>query len=295
MRRVLVVAISLLVAAPARGDAPSDGGSGEAYPWKRRAAAYESLESRFKPPAGFTRVAAAPGSYAHWLRRLPLLPVGSPVKSYRGRVIVAPGDSRLAAVVDLDLSKRDRQQCADTIMRLRGEYLHARGKGDQARFRWSGGERFSYKQWRKGIRPVKEGDRWRGFANKARPCRGRPCMRRYLEFLFAWTGTMHLQQEPRVKDPARVRAGDFLIQGGSPGHTVVLLDLARDAHGEVRALIGQGFMPAQDLHVMRAATATASADAAGGSPWFKLDFKADGVKTPFWRKFAWSDLRRFSF
>jgi len=271
--------IALLLPTPAVAD-------GKAYPWPRRAASYESLEERIKVPDGFSRVEATAGSYAQWLRRLPLLPAGTPVKSYKGRIIVGKDDSRMAAVVDLDVGRRDRQQCADTIMRLRGEYLQSRGKGDRARFRWTGGKRFSYKKWRQGIRPVKKGDRWKGFTKKARACRGRRCMRRYLEFLFIWTGTMHLQQEPRVKEPARVRAGDFFIQGGSPGHTVVILDLARGPAGELRALIGQGFMPAQDLHVMRGAD---------GSPWFKLDFKAAGVKTPFWRAFTWKELRRFSF
>lgn len=45
-------------------------------------------------------------------------------------------------------------------------------------------------------------------------------------------------------------------------------------------------MPAQDLHVLRAP---------GGSPWFELDFAAEGVTTPLWRPFAWKDLRRFRY
>ena len=110
-------------------------------------------------------------------------------------------------------------------------------------------------------------------------------MRRYLEFLFTWTGTMHLQQEPRVI-PGKVQAVDFFVQGGSPGHTVLILDLARGPGGELRALMGQGFMPAQDLHVMRGPD---------GSPWFKLDLESPGLKTPFWRTFAWKELRRFVF
>ena len=83
MRINFVATASLLVslAGPARGEIP-DGG--KVYSWARRNAAHEPLEGRFAPPSGFKRVAAPPGSYGAWLRRLPLLPAGSPVKSFRG-------------------------------------------------------------------------------------------------------------------------------------------------------------------------------------------------------------------
>ncbi len=286
-KRAHPLAAAMVIAvmgAPAQADPRSTGDTAKkAYPWPRRASSYEPLEARIPPPEGFNRVKAAPGSYTAWLRRLPLLPEGSAVKSYKGKVILEANDSRLAAVVDLDLSNRDRQQCADTIMRLRGEYHYSRGRADMIRLRWTGSKRYRYTQWRQGIRPVKVGKRFKGFSKSARSCRGHRCLRRYLEFMFSWTGTMHLMRENKVR-AADVAAGDFFIQGGSPGHTVVILDLARNAKGELRALIGQGFMPAQDLHVMRGA---------GGSPWFKLDPKGEGVRTPFWHMFGWKDLRRF--
>lgn len=263
---------------------PTAGEAARRYPWTRRAEGYEPLAARLAPPAGCTRVAARPGSYAHWLRHLPLLPAGTPVRSYRGKKILAADDPRLAAVVDLDVGSRDRQQCADTIMRLRGEYLHSAGRAGRAAFRWAGGERFSFKQWAAGLRPVKEGRRWR-FEAKARPSRGYGSFRRYLGYLFSWTGSMHMQGEPRVKKLEQARAGDFFIKGGSPGHAVVILDICEEASGGRRALIGQGFMPAQDLHLMR--------DAAG-SPWFRLD-PSQPLATPFWRPFTWRELRRFRF
>jgi len=250
------------------------------YPWTRRNAKYEPLSGRIQPPAGFKRIAVEPGSYAHWLRHLPLLPRRSPVKSYRGRRILSPRDNRLAAVVDLDLSRRNRQQCADTVMRMRGEYLHAVGSADQVSFRWPNIGRFGFKQWRQGSRPAKVGRRWRLAEAKAKPCADYACFRKYLEHMFSWTGTMHLQGEKKVAR-ADLRPGDFFIQGGSPGHVVMVLDLVKNAAGELRALIGQGFMPAQDMHVLRPA---------GRGPWFKL--RDRGVSTPFWQTFRWRHLRR---
>jgi hypothetical protein len=71
------------------------------------------------------------------------------------------------------------------------------------------------------------------------------------------------------------------VQGGSPGHVVLILDVAVGPGGEKRALIGQGYTPAQDFHVLRGA----------GGPWFRLG--EDAVATPYWSPFPWTGLRRF--
>jgi hypothetical protein len=254
------------------------------YRWARRAPGYEPLARRLPPPAGFARVAAPRGSYAHWLRHLPLLPAGTPVRSYQGRVILPAGHRALAAVVDLDVGRRDRQQCADTVMRLRGEYLHWRGRADRVRFRWAGGRRFGFQDWRRGLRPVKQDRTW-SFEARARPGRGYRSFRNYLSFISTWTGSLHLAGEPRVK-PDRVQPGDFFNQGGSPGHTVVVLDVARGPQEELRLLVGQGFMPAQDLHLLRGED---------GSPWFRWDPRRPRLKTPLWKAFGAKDLRRFKY
>jgi hypothetical protein len=255
------------------------------YRWVRQHRGYDPLGCRIAPPAGFRREAAGPGSYAHWLRHLPLRPAGTPVRSYRGRVILRGDHPALAAVVDLDVGRRDRQQCADTIIRLRGEYLFARGQADRARFRWAGGKRFGYAQWARGLRPRRQKGRW-GFVKLAPPSRGYRSFRRYLEYLFIWTGTVHLLEEPR---PRRLRTGDFFVQPGSPGpgHAVMVLDTAVDDRGRRVALLGQGFMPAQDLHVLRPLR--------GKSPWFQIDKGDAEVRTPFWAAFRRSDLRRFRY
>lgn len=279
----LALAMQLLATMPAEA-APSPSPvalAARRYLWKRRFGGYQSLSTRIAPPAGYQRVPPQPGSFAAWLRELPLLPAGSPVRAFDGRVLRDGNDPGVAAVVDLDLSRRDRQQCADSVMRLRGEYLQASGRADKASFPWAGGKRFGYKQWREGLRPVQKGRSW-AFEAKARPSSGHESFRAYLEFMFTWTGTQHLVSEPRVAAD-KLQPGDFFIQAGSPGHAVIALDLVRDAAGRRRALIGQGFMPAQDLHVLRAGD---------GSAWFELS-PPRPVQTPFWRPFAWSELRRF--
>jgi hypothetical protein len=272
---------------PAASEAPSATQATLLYRWPRRTAGYDPLSARIAAPAGFARVKVARGTYAAWLRHLPLRPAGSAVRSFAGRTIVAGNHPSLAAVVDLDLSAHDRQQCADTIMRLRGEHLFALGKAAETRFLWSGGKRFGFADWRRGLRPAKQGRGW-SFEAKAPASDGYRAFRSYLEFMFSWTGTIHQVGEPRVRF-AELQAGDFLIQGGSPGHAVVILDLARGEgarRGELRGLIGQGFMPAQDLHVLRADD---------GGAWFELR-EDRAIPVPLWGgSFSWAQLHRFRF
>jgi hypothetical protein len=74
------------------------------------------------------------------------------------------------------------------------------------RFRWGGGKRFGFREWRQGLRPVRKGRRW-VFEPKREASRGYPSFRRYLGFMFSWTGTVHQVGEPPVKpmDPGLKR------------------------------------------------------------------------------------------
>src|ERR1035437_2504077 len=50
------------------------------YPWPHTAPAYEPLVARFPTPSGYTRATVAPRSWGEWLRYLPMLPPGTPVR-----------------------------------------------------------------------------------------------------------------------------------------------------------------------------------------------------------------------
>jgi len=83
-----------------------------------------------------------------------------------------------------------------------------------------------------------------------------------------------------------VQPGDVLIQGGYPGHAVLVLDVAAGKDGRRWLLLGQSYMPAQDFHVL-VNPATPS------SPWYDAAALATGLKTPEWRPFTRRDVRRF--
>ena len=108
-----------------------------------------------------------------------------------------------------------------------------------------------------------------------------PAPRRYLDVVFSWSNTGALERQGSPVSPEALRPGDFFVLPGNPGHTVLVLDLATDAAGRRVVLVGQSFMPAQRFQVLRPARDNA---------WFTLD--DEGLKTPFWRTFPWSALRR---
>ena len=112
-----------------------------AYAWQY-ARGEQTLEQRFAPPPGFVRTAAAPGTWAAWLRGLPMRPANAPVLIYTGAQKWRQDVH--AAVIDIDVGRRDLQQCADAIMRLRAEWLFAADRKAEIRFNNTEGKRLSF-------------------------------------------------------------------------------------------------------------------------------------------------------
>lgn len=267
----LVLSLLLLLARPAPAD----------YAWLQAGAPGGTLAERIAPQAGFRRAPAAPGSFAAWLRSLPLHPARPPVHLFDGRL--KGNQEAHHAVVRLDTGARDLQQCADAVMRLRAEFLRDRGCDEDIAFRFTSGHRAAWTDWRRGLRPRIAGNQvtWR---SAAAADGSYASFRRYLETVFTYAGSASLSRELERVDPAQLAAGDVFIQGGFPGHAVLVADVAEDGRGRRAFLLLQSYMPAQEVHVLRN-------PAVPGSPWYTA--KSSGaLETPEWR-FRFEDLRRF--
>lgn len=249
----------------------------DAYPWRDPKAPYEPLSARVAPPAGYIRPPLT--GYAAWLRDLPLLPVGSPVLSYSGGLIRSGDDPDLLAVVDLDLIPGDLQQCADTVIRLYAEW--AWHEGDKSiGFHFTSGDLSSWSRWAEGYRPVIAGSHV-SWTRSARPDDSRDDYKLWLKSVMTYAGTLSLAREGHPVPVEQVLPGDFLSLGGSPGHALVVLDVASDASGQTAVLIGEGYMPAQSLHLLRGPL----------EGWWPTSAP---LQVPTWpTPFPWSSLRRF--
>nr|WP_246357691.1 DUF4846 domain-containing protein [Pyxidicoccus fallax] len=254
------------------------------YAWLSPDARVRPLEATFAPPEGYTRVAVEQGSFGAWLRGLPLRPEGTPVLHFRGGEVLPADDARLAAVAELDVGQANLQQCADSVIRLHAEWLWSSNQRERIAYRFTSGHLASWPKYAAGDRARVTGSKV-AWVRSAGADASRAAFRAYLDLVFNYAGTLSL--EPLKGRPSRedVRPGDFFVLGGSPGHAVMVLDVAANAEGRRVALLGQGFMPAQDFHVLSPGGGEDTA------PWFPLE--GDAVATPFWKPFPWSSLRRF--
>jgi len=84
-----------------------------------------------------------------------------------------------------------------------------------------------------------------------------------------------------------LQPGDVYIQGGSPGHAVIVVDAAVNARtGETFFILAQSYMPAQEIHILKNQNEVLI------SPWYRLNPSALLLNTPEWT-FKTDDLMRF--
>jgi hypothetical protein len=216
----------------------------------------DNVLTRFKTPAGYARQKVVPGSFAEWLQRLPLKPVGTHTQTYIGAI--AHTDIETAAVVDISVGKQDLQQCADVVMRLRGEYLYQAKRYSEISFSFVSGFKCDYIHYANGFRY--HNDHW---VLQAKRDYSYPIFMRYMELVFSYAGTLSLEKElHKVTDPTELEAGDVFIHGGSPGHCFIVMDVVENSQHKKQFLLAQSFMPAQNLPVLQYDQ---------GQYWFTMD------------------------
>lgn len=255
------------------------------YKWIDRAAELPGLvplERRFPTPEGLTRVEAPEGSFAQFLRGLPVRTDRTHVESYEGKRLGSPS----AAIVYLDVGEKNLQQCADSAIRLHAEWLWSKGEAESLRYHFTSGDPTAWSDWAAGERFRISGSKVERRRSGARST-SRDNFRDWLDIVFTYAGTRSLSRDSSPVEIADVQAGDFFVTPGSPGHAVVVLDVARSDDGQIYALLGQGFMPAQDFHVIEG-----SGSRVRDNVWWKLT-PGEPIDTPSWDAFEPDTLRRF--
>lgn len=255
------------------------------YPWLDSMDAdleVDRLSKRFAPPKGYTRVALTDDSFGAFLRGLPLRTDRIHVRSYRGTRLSSPS----AGVIAIDVGSRNLQQCADSAIRLHAEYLWSQGLADRLGYHFTSGDETRWRDWQKGERYVVSGSKVKRVRRSAVK-NTHAQFRRWLDTVFMYAGTRSLRLDSNPVEGS-IEPGDFFVAPGSPGHAVVVLDVAENKAGERVALLGQGFMPAQDFHVIRG-----RGDGVKDKVWFVLPEEGEKLDTPSWRPFSRGQARRF--
>jgi len=226
---------------------------------------------------------AEEGSFAEYLRLLPLKAENEAVTYYNGQQ--KPNRGVYAAVVDLPIGKRDLHQCADAVMRLRAEYLWRKGDFERIHFNFTNGFRVDYAEWMQGKRVAVEGNKtW--WVQRTSPSNTYQDFWKYMEIVFSYAGTASLEKELKSVTVEDMKIGDVFIQGGFPGHAVIVVDMVEHPQTqEKRFLLAQSYMPAQELQILQNPQNNEL------SPWYEAGFGGT-LQTPEW-SFKATDLKRF--
>jgi hypothetical protein len=234
-------------------------------------------------PKGFRRLKQPRGSFGRWLGKLPLKPSGEPVLLYNGKE--KENQEAHYAVIKMDIGDRDLQQCADAIIRLKAEYHFARREYGRIRFNITSGHRIPFLKWAGGYRLIINGNmvKW---IRSSKPDLSYASLRSYLDVIFQYAGSYSLSKELKKADEEHLHPGDVFIQGGFPGHAVIVVDIAEHIDsGKKIFLLAQSYMPAQEIHILK------NPSSEDINPWYRADF-GEKLVTPEWT-FKRDDIRRF--
>lgn len=243
-----------------------------------------TILNRFSPPDGFQRIKVSENSFAHYLRMLPLKPDGSLVQYYDGEK--KTNQSVYEAVVNLPIGTKNLHQCADAIIRLKADYHWNKQEFEKIHFNLTNGDRIDYAKWMAGNRLVVKGNKT-NWVKKKLPSNTSKDFWQYLELIFTYAGTASLSRELNTVDIQKMKIGDIFIQGGHPGHAVLIVDMAIDPNTQERLfLLGQSYMPAQEFQILK------NNNDASISPWYRLTDTAV-IETPEWT-FNKNQLKRFA-
>ena len=105
--------------------------------------------------------------------------------------------------------------------------------------------------------------------------------------VFAYAGTLSMEQESKKIKLSEAATGDIFLYAGSPGHVVMVVDVCRSSDGKKAFLLGQGFMPAQEFHLLKNPLHE-------DDPWYYLEEVSYPLQTPEY-SFEKGSLRRLGY
>lgn len=221
-------------------------------------------------PPGYKRATLQGNGLGEWLRDYPFAK-SDQVFLFNGEP--SPNQYMQYKVLDLSIGSQNLQQCADAIMRLRSEYFFDKEIYDAIRFP-ARGVVFAYTDYLNGMRYKLHVNKLIKVPNVAHYMEpSKTNMHDFLQIVFAYCGTYSVYEASQQIRASEVMPGDMLIKPGSPGHAMIVMDIAvHEKTGEQIVLLAQGFMPAQSMHIVKNEYDTVL------NPWYVL--QSETVETP---------------
>ena len=230
----------------------------------------KTLETRILVPKGYTRETAKANSLASFIRNYPMKDDGSEVLLYNG----TPKGNQTAhvAVFKLPIENYDLQQCADSVMRMYAEYFWNTKQYDKISFHFVSGFEAKYSKWIQGYRIKISGNNVNWVKQTGHDISYKS-FKEYLKIVFSYASTLSMEKESKTIGIEDIQVGDIFIKGGSPGHVVMVVDVCVNAEGKKAFLLAQGYMPAQEFHVLNNPKHS-------DDPWYYVDEVTYPLSTP---------------
>lgn len=218
-----------------------------------------------------------PNSWQFFLKHLPMKE--GPVLDYRGKQL--NNQAKHAAIINFDVGTADLQQCADALMRLRAEYLFSQKRFSEIGFHFTSGDYYSWDAYCKGKRPIIRGNKV-SFVNSVPSAQAHASLRRYLDIVYTYAGTISLNKELKSADSFDI--GTVVITPGSPGHCFIIIDKEKGKNGKEIFKLAEGYTPAQSIYVL------SNPHEMGINPWYHLE---RGVIETSSYRFTHYNLKKF--
>lgn len=183
-------------------------------------------------PKGFVRQQYHTASFGNWLQHLPLANDNT-VYLYNHQP--KQNQDLHSYVLDISVGNKNLQQCADAIMKLRALYFYSLKQWSNIHFKGT----ISTYNFLDAINGVQVNDTLKQLDT-------------FLETVFINCGTYNLDSWLKPKGLKNIEVGDIFIKPGSPGHAMIVVDVAVNSKsGEQIYLLAQSYMPAQSIHIVK--------------------------------------------
>ena len=242
----------------------------------------KTLAKRILTPKGYKRIKAKKGSFEAFLRNYKLKPDGSPVLLYDGRE--KGNKSAHIAVFKLPIESENLQQCADSIMRVYGEYYYGKKEYGKITFPLGNGFIADFDKWRRGYSISVSGNKI-AWVYSSKNDSSYDSFKRFMRIVFAYSGTLNMDYSSKKIKLSEARVGDIFVRGGSPGHVVMIADICKNKKGKKAYLLAQGYLPAQEFQLLKNPLHEAD-------PWYYEEEIKYPLRTPEY-SFDKGSLRRY--
>lgn len=243
-----------------------------------------TLETRFQLPEGYTRLSYSKDSFGNFVRSYPLCEDGSEVLLYNDSK--KGNQNAHIAIFDMELVKDDLQQCADSVIRMYAEYFYKQKQYDLMQFHFVNGFSCDFSKWNQGMRVKVSGNSTTWYQGAVSDS-SKKAFESYLRTVFCYASTLSLEKESKPIQLKDIQIGDIFIHGGSPGHVVMVVDVCENKQKEKAFLLAQGYMPAQQFHILQNPQ---HAD----DPWYYTKELTNALNTPEY-DFTINELKRPSY